>query len=694
MNYENLKDAIIAVIKQNGNEEITGNILQQVLVAMVNSLGSGYQFRGIATPGTNPGTPDQRVFYLASTPGTYSDFGFIVSDEICVLVYDTAWHKQTIIALDQEPTEDSGNLISSGAIYTALQNLADVYMQLVEDADEDHIATFGENGQVKDSGLSLDDVAKAKGSFPELFAGFAGNLVDTRSAGTRQGPFAFRQSGGDGVNYMRKILGRTEAWNQLLKNGNMQSLANWSGPMGKSVSNNELTAVSVSGSENATMNSSIPIVSLGHKYYAAFSYISNQILYIQYPGAVQQNVPIATLWTRVSKVYTPVSNVNALYFFNFSELAAGDWTLKLRDVVIIDLTLMFGAGNEPATPEAFEALHPLPYYAYNAGVLKNNAATGLETTGFNQWDEEWEPGAFNTSTGAEIAGVNQIRAKNYIPVIEGAQYNLYSGGAGYVSQVLWFDAQKAFISTNTPPTGNNFIVTVPTGARYMRFQTQQSYGSVYGNNICINRSDASRNGTYEPYWKREIVLGLDSLACHDENNNAVVVNGLDGVGTSQDELIVENGWGTKINKRRARVDLGGLSWQLQSGYTDSFYALIPGGVGSNDGICPKYVLKVGGGYLSDKEFALINNNIYIKDAAYSDSATFKAAMAGVYLDYPLTTPKVLTVDNPFPAFVEVDNLGTEKRLPEDTADNPQGPFECDSNYSISTANLVRKLSEL
>ena len=46
----------------------------------------------------------------------------------------------------------------------------------------------------------------------------------------------------------------------------------------------------------------------------------------------------------------------------------------------------------------------------------------------------------------------------------------------------------------------------------------------------------------------------------------------------------------------------------------------------------------------------------------------------------------------FPKMIEVDNLGTERRLPEDTADNPQAPFECDSNYSVSTANLVRLLN--
>lgn len=34
---------------------------------------------------------------------------------------------------------------------------------------------------------------------------------------------------------------------------------------------------------------------------------------------------------------------------------------------IFDLTQMFGVGNEPSTPEEFEAMFPADYYPYNAG---------------------------------------------------------------------------------------------------------------------------------------------------------------------------------------------------------------------------------------------------------------------------------------------------------------------------------------
>lgn len=92
-NYATLIAAIQSVITQNGNNEITGPILQQTLISVVNSLGSGYQFIGIATPETTPGTPDQKVFYIGSA-GTYPNFGpaVIPDGNLAVFYYDSSWH--------------------------------------------------------------------------------------------------------------------------------------------------------------------------------------------------------------------------------------------------------------------------------------------------------------------------------------------------------------------------------------------------------------------------------------------------------------------------------------------------------------------------------------------------------------------------------------------------------------------------
>ena len=94
-NYNTLKTTINANIKQNSNQEITGQILNSVLNQMVTTLGAGYQFGGVATTATNPGTPDAKVFYIANGKGTYTNFGGleVTEDDVVVLYYDTEWHK-------------------------------------------------------------------------------------------------------------------------------------------------------------------------------------------------------------------------------------------------------------------------------------------------------------------------------------------------------------------------------------------------------------------------------------------------------------------------------------------------------------------------------------------------------------------------------------------------------------------------
>lgn len=98
-NYETLKSAIQQVVKQNGNNEITGALLQQSLLSMINTLGAGYQFMGVASPDTNPGTPDQRVFYITRYGNAqYTNFGiYVPTGVIGILKYGTKWELETVV---------------------------------------------------------------------------------------------------------------------------------------------------------------------------------------------------------------------------------------------------------------------------------------------------------------------------------------------------------------------------------------------------------------------------------------------------------------------------------------------------------------------------------------------------------------------------------------------------------------------
>ncbi len=131
-NYTQLLAAIRAAIKQNGTNDITGQLMQDTLTTIVGTLGRFAQFAGVAIPSTNPGTPDQTVFYLATQVGTYVNFGGVTisGTRICVIHnINGAWKLLVIItlgdgsAVEIDPVLDptSLNPVENRAVYAECQ---------------------------------------------------------------------------------------------------------------------------------------------------------------------------------------------------------------------------------------------------------------------------------------------------------------------------------------------------------------------------------------------------------------------------------------------------------------------------------------------------------------------------------------------------------------------------------------------
>ena len=198
-NYQLLKADIDAKVYQNGTQEITGENLNSVLNAMVASLGVGYQFMGMATP-INPGTaqnPDYKCFYLATTPGTYTNLGgLVVADgEIAILKYDTSWIKevtgiaiaesvsqlgQKVIDLEQPvfSVEKSFSTASAGSIPCKF------YKGLTYTIYNDGNASVNFSTRETENGSTLDGVfAIAAGSFQIFVAAYDANYLRV-NAGT------------------------------------------------------------------------------------------------------------------------------------------------------------------------------------------------------------------------------------------------------------------------------------------------------------------------------------------------------------------------------------------------------------------------------------------------------------------------------------------------------------------------------
>jgi hypothetical protein len=126
-NWTILKEAIASVIKTNDNQEITGQLLQNALNNIITNVGENATFAGIATPTTNPGTPDGPVFYIATT-GRYSNFGSleVSKGETAILQWNNGtWTKNAIKPMVEFESgiiyDVSAN--NDGAVFESLQAL-------------------------------------------------------------------------------------------------------------------------------------------------------------------------------------------------------------------------------------------------------------------------------------------------------------------------------------------------------------------------------------------------------------------------------------------------------------------------------------------------------------------------------------------------------------------------------------------
>lgn len=193
----------------------------------------------------------------------------------------------------------------------------------------------------------------------------------------------------DGGAKIQSIKGNVLAFNQLLQNGNFASTANWSATRGSiSASSNILTyTVTEIGTQEVQnriqQTISIPV---GHKVFfrASIKPKYNNRLTAYFNGSSGDGIIFtditANAWNDLEGTYTIAGGTaTTLYIMlNCATSYAISDTIQVKNVMLVDLTLMFGAGNEPMLDE-FKALFPLDYYSYNAGTLLALNATGIRT---------------------------------------------------------------------------------------------------------------------------------------------------------------------------------------------------------------------------------------------------------------------------------------------------------------------------
>lgn len=199
--YNTLLMEINDAIKTNGQGAITGAILNTVLCSMVMTLGTGYQFKGIASPNGEPGTPDAKVFFIATTPGTYTNYGgVVVGKGISIIRWDNSWSVTSILTIDTVLSSNSENPVANQTILHALDEVA----ALINSTPERQLVLTSERGYYLNS--SGSKVSFNAGYITNPVHVFPGDIV-TVSSYANQAVTIIAKTDANGSYYTPLVIG-------------------------------------------------------------------------------------------------------------------------------------------------------------------------------------------------------------------------------------------------------------------------------------------------------------------------------------------------------------------------------------------------------------------------------------------------------------------------------------------------------
>jgi hypothetical protein len=251
----------------------------------------------------------------------------------------------------------------------------------------------------------------------------------------------------------------------------------------------------------------------------------------------------------------------------------------------------------------------------------SSASLGVNT--INQWDEQWEVGYINETTGQVQAGYKFI-SKNFIPCLPNTQYRKLGTlgvAPAYYGWLLfyYYDENHNFIGRDSQWTADG-VFTTPANCHFMKFRSYSDCSS-YGNDISINYP--ATDTSYHAF------------------NGAVFTFGQSIYQGSIDWLK-----GVVVGLWSGKVDMGLLNWGYNSSF-QAFYISLPNmyipttGQERLQGIANEvYPISTVDAIslMNDKSCLRYNGYLWIKDSDYTDRDDFKNSLIGKYAAYELATP--------------------------------------------------------
>lgn len=241
------------------------------------------------------------------------------------------------------------------------------------------------------------------GYYPDMTVGMADNLVgrgDVQDAHINFRPSAGADNITDGAARIERIKGNSVVWNQLLHNADFRAgTSYW-------VMNNTTLSMNADGSMRVTNNTGH---SQGITQYIAIpakrkiliiadfrrsSLTESQfVVYMHKAGDSGYDISCSSAYSDVTRtkktlIIESTTIIDQILIYPFIAGEVGSYA-DIYSCVAIDLTKMFGAGNEPTTVEEFYQRKPMNIedeYAYNAGTLVDMKVDSLVSVSDNAYD--------------------------------------------------------------------------------------------------------------------------------------------------------------------------------------------------------------------------------------------------------------------------------------------------------------------
>lgn len=548
----------------------------------------------------------------------------------------------------------------------------------------------------------LDTKASIDGTYPSLAVGsLLGNSVEDKV------PYLFRPTGGGlsvGDREYDTLVGGTVVWNQLIADANRDftNTTTDTRPTG--------FELWIGGGTNASEAYRKIITSSGLFGCVFNSPTATEIIRVMHFGSARDIIFFRTESRGLE--------VNHKYMFtaNFQSI---DYTteggLVVKNINLIDLTALFGStiadyvySLEQATAGAgvafFRKLFPNDYYAYNAGELMSvSALQSHEMVGFNLFDKatsmtfdrylqtvsntEW---SWAASSDSKSVAVRCLPNTQYWLHINGLIPNIFRAGAITKEELPTglepVPLEKIFVNSTT----GGMFYTTGQNAKWLIVQISSAMFDDARDNLCINISDPSRNGTYEPYVKHSYPLdstltlrGIPKLA--------------DGKLYYDGDVYAHDG---TVARKYGVVDLGTLDWFFHKETAHIFRCVPPN---MKTVIEPPYENRETGVICSaysssnnytisesmdDKSWLRTGAQFFIRDTSYNNISEFKTAMSGVMLVYELATPTTEAAE-PYEHAQICDPNGTEQYVTDSIV-----PVGHSTEYPENLATKIASLPAL